>query len=85
MTGLTIRFGKEAIGDSRRKIGEVAIDSAKLVVADKADIQEHWTEVGKDRIGVIPLSTLRDDTLLRKLRTSESISVGFSRTHHAPP
>ncbi len=48
-----------------RKIGEVAIDSAKLVIADKADIDEHWTVMGKDRIGVI--TTAPHETLLREL------------------
>jgi hypothetical protein len=36
-----------------------------LVVADKADIDEHWTETGKDLIGVI--STASDDTVVRLL------------------
>jgi hypothetical protein len=62
---LTLRLGDGASCESRRKIGEVAIDSAKLVVADRAEIEEHWTEVGRDRIGVI--CTARDDTVLRLL------------------
>ena len=65
ITALTLRLGDGPSGDSRRKIGEVAIDSAKIVVADRADIEEHWTEVGRDRIGVV--STARDDTVLRLL------------------
>ncbi len=65
VNAVTLHLGDGPIGDSRRKIGEVAIDSAKLVVADKADIEEHWTEVGRDRIGVI--STAPDDTVFRLL------------------
>jgi hypothetical protein len=66
VTALTLGLGDDSAVDSQRKIGEVGIDSAKLVVADKADIEEHWTDVGKDRIGVI--STARDDTVLRALQ-----------------
>ena len=62
---LNLSFGGRTAILSRRKIGEVGIDSAKLVIADKADIEKHWTEVGKERIGVIP--TPADDTVLRML------------------
>ena len=65
VTALKLSLDGPTTSGSRRKIGEVGIDSAKLVVADKADIEEHWTEVGKDRIGVI--STAPDDTVLRML------------------
>jgi hypothetical protein len=65
VTALKLSLGEFTRGGSRRKIGEVGIDSAKLVVADKTDFEEHWTEVGKDRIGVI--STAPDDTVLRLL------------------
>ncbi|MFC1597844.1 hypothetical protein ACFL5Q_07945 [Planctomycetota bacterium] len=64
--GLTINIGDGSQCEAPRKIGELGIDSAALVVADKADIDEYWTETGRDRIGVI--STTRDDTLLRKLK-----------------
>jgi hypothetical protein len=64
--GLTIGLGNESQCDAPRKISELGIDSAALVIADKSDIDEHWTETGKDRIGVI--STAPDDTLLRKLK-----------------
>jgi hypothetical protein len=65
VTALRLGLGQQTDGCTRRKVGEVGIDSAKLVVADKADIQEHWTETGNDRIGVI--STAPDDTVLRLL------------------
>jgi hypothetical protein len=65
VTALKLSLGGPTSGGARRQIGEVGIDSAKLVVADKADIDEHWTEVGRDRIGVI--STAPDDTVLRIL------------------
>ena len=64
--GLTITFGDSSDGDPPRKVGELGIDSAAVVIADKADIDHHWTDTGKDRIGVI--STAPDDTLLRKLK-----------------
>lgn len=65
VSALTLRLGDETSTSSRRKIGDVGIDSAKLVVVDKADLEEHWTEIGKDRIGVI--TTAPDDTVLRLL------------------
>jgi hypothetical protein len=65
VTELRLSFGQQSGSASRRKIGEVGIDSAKLVVADKSDFNEHWTETGNDRLGVI--STARDDTVLRIL------------------
>lgn len=65
VTSLQLAFGEPTRSGNRRKIGEVGIDSAKLVVADKADLDEHWTETGPDRIGVI--STAPDNTVLRLL------------------
>ncbi|CAN5595527.1 hypothetical protein BH10PLA2_BH10PLA2_20620 [soil metagenome] len=65
ITALSLSFGGPTGGAVERKVGEVGIDSAKLVVADKADIEEHWSETGKDRIGVI--STAPDDSVLRLL------------------
>ncbi len=65
VTALTIRLGDETSDAPSRKIGELGIDSAKVVVADKADFEDHWTDLGKDRIGVI--STAPDDTVLRLL------------------
>ena len=65
LTALTIKLGDEVGIDSRSTIGEVGIDSAKLVVADKVEFEEHWTDVGKDRLGVI--ITARNDAVLRML------------------
>jgi hypothetical protein len=65
VTALTLRLGDGGDVGTLRKIGEVGIDSGKLVVADKADIEEHWTETGEDRIGVI--STARSDAVLHML------------------
>lgn len=65
ITALHMSWGESTSDSAFRKIGEIGIDSAKLVVADKADIEKHWTKKGKDRIGVI--STTQDDTLLRQL------------------
>lgn len=64
--GLAINVGNSSNHEAPRKIGEVGIDSAVLVVADKSDFEEHWTQTGKDRIGVI--STARNDILLRNLK-----------------
>jgi hypothetical protein len=63
---LTIQLSEGVRCGRMRNIGEVGIDSAALVVLDKADYDEYWTEVGKERIGVI--STAPDDTMLRKLK-----------------
>jgi hypothetical protein len=65
VTALTLQFG-DGESDCRRKIGEVPIDSAKIVIADKADLDEHWAEVGKDRIGVIP--TALEGSVLHSLK-----------------
>lgn len=65
VAALTVRFGERQDSSQRRLIGQLAIDSAKVVLADKADWAEHWTDAGKDRIGVI--STVKDDLLLKDL------------------
>lgn len=67
VTALSLSLDGPGHGTDHRKVGEVGIDSAKLVVADRADIEEYWTETGKYRIGVI--STAPDDTVLRLLTT----------------
>lgn len=51
--------------DHEQQVGEIGIDSAKVVVADKEALAEYWTETGKDRIGVV--STARDQKLLKIL------------------
>jgi hypothetical protein len=68
--GATVIALRIAIGDGSqcappRKIGRLAIDSAALVIADKADIDEHWTDMGPDRIGVIV--TAPGETVLQEL------------------
>jgi hypothetical protein len=86
VAALTIGLGNSANVDSHRKIGKLGIDSAKLVVADKEDIEEHWTDVGKDRIGVI--STARDDVLLRMLKKRyklDAVQVSPIRAEFAAP
>lgn len=65
VTGLRLALGEPVPNMDRQKVGEVGIDSGALIVADKADIEEHWTETGKDRIGVI--STAPDETVLKLL------------------
>jgi hypothetical protein len=80
VAALNIRLGKSTQDCVRRRCGEVLIDSAKLVVADKAYIDENWTDTGPDRIGEI--STLPDDSVLRllterfQLRTIRIDSLG---------
>jgi hypothetical protein len=63
---LRIELGGNVAHDSSRRIGELAIDSARVIVADGADFEKYWTEVGKDRIGVV--STALDDTMLNNLK-----------------
>jgi hypothetical protein len=46
--GLQIRNG---IADSTIELGSIAVDSALIVIADEETIQNHWQEVGPDRIG----------------------------------
>ncbi len=65
VVGLAMSIGDDSQCDVSCKVGELAIDSAKVIVADRADIREYWTETGLDRIGVI--STARDKTVLREL------------------
>lgn len=62
---LFIEIEKSSSATDVRLIGTVAIDSAKLIVADKTDYDQHSTGTGKDRIGVI--STAPDDTALKLL------------------
>jgi len=66
VAALRIELGNSSSCDPPQAVGALGIDSAALVVADKADISEHWTDTGKDRIGVI--STAPDDKLLRDLQ-----------------
>lgn len=63
---LMIDIGSDSPCEAPRKVGELGVDSGVLVVADKADIEEHWTETGRDRIGVI--LTPGDDAVRRRLK-----------------
>jgi hypothetical protein len=65
VAALTLGLAEASTDVSCRTIGEVPIDSATMLVADKLDLEEHWAEIGKDRIGVI--TTAPDDTVLRML------------------
>ncbi|MDA1162689.1 MAG: hypothetical protein O3B13_06285 [Planctomycetota bacterium] len=47
-------------------IGEIGIDSAKVCIADVDAAAEHWTEIGKDRIGII--KTMRGQKFHRQLK-----------------
>jgi hypothetical protein len=83
---LRINIGDSSRCDPPRKVGALSIDSAALVIADKADLDEYWTETGKDRIGVI--STAPDDTLLRELKRRfklRTVPVNFVRTEVVGP
>ena len=62
---LQLQFGDFPAETSRREIGSLGIDSAKIVVAAAEDLERHWTEIGPDRIGKI--TTARDDTVKRLL------------------
>lgn len=65
VTALMLKFGDGVCDSPLETIGQLGIDSAKLIVVDKADFDTHWTDVGRDRIGVI--TTARDDKVLRLL------------------
>jgi hypothetical protein len=65
VAALMLALGDQGKVGLSRTIGEVPIDSAKLLVLDKRDFEEHWTEVGPERIVVI--STAPDDAVLRLL------------------
>lgn len=41
--------------DARRRLTEVCVDTAKVVVADDQMVARHWKEVGPERIGRISL------------------------------
>ena len=56
------------------KIAEVAIDSAKLVVADKADIDEFWSETGEGSHRC-HICTAPDDSVLRILKKRFGLKV----------
>ena len=62
--------------ESRREVGGLGIDSAKMIVADKGDMDLHWTDVGKDRIGIISAASAGAafKVLKRPMRTSRSPS-----------
>ena len=51
--GLAIRTGNRPLKGLRRKIGEIAVDSGRLVIADRADYESHWTDVAKERLAVL--------------------------------
>lgn len=51
--GLAIRTGNRPLKGLRRKIGEIAIDSGRLVIADRAGYEAHWTDMAKERLGVL--------------------------------
>ncbi len=48
MVRLPVRAGEP---DSRRVLGEVGVDSATVVALDAQTHEQHWQEVGPDRIG----------------------------------
>jgi hypothetical protein len=81
VTGLDLRTESESHDRPNRPVGTVPIDSARIVIADKQDIDGHWSDVGKDRIGLI--STLRDDKLLKLLTRRFGIRTMPSDGFHA--
>ncbi|PHS16452.1 MAG: hypothetical protein COA78_03750 [Blastopirellula sp.] len=80
MSGLVIAIGTDEPTSPRKKIGNLAIDSARVVVADEVDIEEHWSDTDLERIGVI--STEEDDLLLRELEQRFHLeAVQVNSTH----
>jgi hypothetical protein len=83
---LTMRLGDEAGAGPSRQIGDFDIDSTKLVVIDKADFEDHWTNEGSDRIGVI--STALDEAVLPLLKERfelKTVRVNASHAHVIGP
>ncbi len=73
---LTMKFADQASTGESRLIGDFDVDSAKLVVIDKADFEEHWIREEKDRIGVI--LTAHDDEVLPFLTSTFALLRGKS-------
>jgi hypothetical protein len=53
VAALVLTLGPSHGVDARRVVGQIGIDSAKMLVADKEAVAEHWADVGPDRIGVV--------------------------------
>ena len=66
VSAITVQLGDSTEAGSSRTIGEVGIDSGKLIPSDKSDLLNHWAEVDPERRGVI--LTPRDDRVLRRLK-----------------
>ncbi len=73
VAALRLNLSETSATGAPRKLGEFGIDSAKVAIADKADVDEHWTETGNDRIGVTNDIVLR---LLTERFQLETIRVG---------
>ncbi len=70
---LYLEFDDHKSGGLCRKLGEVGIDSAKLVILDRLDFDQHWQEIGLDRIGVI--GTLQGDQVLNLLKKKFNLKI----------
>lgn len=66
VVALTVTFNSTKAVESHRVVGQVGIDSAAMVIVDRADVDAHWTETGRDRIGVV--TTPKNDLVLRRIR-----------------
>ena len=63
---LRISSGPKAQVEDLVVLGEIGIDSGKVCIADVDAAAEHWTQIGKDRIGVI--RTNRSQKFHRQLK-----------------
>lgn len=65
VANVSIKFAADR-PDTSESLGQVAVDSARIIIADAEDCKRHWTETGSDRIGVILIA--KNDNVLRLLQ-----------------
>jgi hypothetical protein len=82
-----VHFSFGAIGSGPlQEIGQVAIDSARMVAIDRQDCQTYWAKTGPDRIGVA--TTLQDRrvvALLKKHFNLDCVQINAIRAEVIQP
>lgn len=71
--------GESPAPDDWRELGQIGIDSAKVVVADEEAHNGHWTETGPDRIGHIRVLT--GDRCLKLLQRKFRFKIAAGNRH----
>src|SRR4051812_6497481 len=77
VAALILTMGPDAAVEARRSVGRIDIDSARMLVADKDAVAQHWTDVGPNRVGVM-LTTV--EPLLKKRFKLRTTRVNAVRT-----